>query len=233
MAFEPHPELFSRLERQYGDRDNVRIVQRAISDEAGVLPFYTSDEHPGIHSLAAFHPTHKPTVEVEVGLLDMELSRMGIGSVAALKIDTEGADLPALRGFDFAKRQPELVMAEFMDARSREHFGYTHHDMAEFMAGHGYETWVSEWAAIEEYGRAGEDLSHRWLGFTAYRSAGSPAWGNLVFVQPEDRPRLQAAVRSTLRRAGARKAAGAAPGARVAARVARRALKRLPTSRSR
>ena len=226
VAFEPHPELFARLQQKYHGQQHVRIVQRAIADETGILPFYTSEEHPGIHSLAAFHPTHKPTVEVEVSSLDTELSRLGIWSIAALKIDTEGADILALRGFDFARRRPELVMVEFMDDRSLEHFGYTHHDMAALMADHGYETWVSEWTPVAEYGRPGVATSHRWLGFTTYQPSGTPACGNLLFVQPQDRPRLQAAVRATLRRARVRSAIRAVPGERGAERIARRTLKR-------
>ena len=232
IAFEPHPELFRLLESRYRGQEHVRIVQRAISDEAGFLPFYTSDEHPGIHSLAAFHPTHKPTVEVEVRPLESELARLGIGQVAALKIDTEGADLLALRGLDFNQWRPELVMAEFMDDRSSEHFGYTHHDMSAFMAVRGYETWVSAWSTLEEYGRPGEELRHRWLGLSAYRRTDTPAWGNLFFVAPKDRSRLQAAVRSTLRMARAREAGQAVPGARTVAKLASRGLKRARAQRS-
>jgi FkbM family methyltransferase len=233
VAFEPHPELFALLKQTYAGQQHVRIVQRAISDKAGVLPFYTSDEHPGIHSLAAFHPTHKPTVQVEVSTLETELSRMSIRSVAALKIDTEGADLLALRSLNFVERRPELVMVEFMDKRSLEYFGYSHHDMAAFMADQGYETWVSEWAAIEEYGRTGEDPAHRWLGLSPYSRDRAPAWGNLICVQPEDRRRLQAAVRASLRRARAREIARAAPGARILARAARSGLRRVAALRSR
>lgn len=221
VAFEPHPELFAFLQRKYQHQHHVKIVQRAISDTPGVLPFYTSAEHPGIHSLAAFHPTHQATVEVEVSSLDLELSRVGVQAIAALKIDTEGADLLALKGCDFAERRPELVMVEFMDARSREYFGYTHHDMAALMGRNGYETWVSEWSSIEEYGRADEPADHRWLGFSAYRRDGDPAWGNLIFVRPEDRSRLRDAVGTTLRRARARQLAQAVPGSRVAAAMTR------------
>lgn len=221
VAFEPHPDLFAFLEREYANQPHVRIVQRAIADQPGRLAFYTSTVHPGIHSLAAFHPTHELQAEVAVNSLDDELSRINVTSVAALKVDTEGADLLVLRGFDFAKRQPELVMVEFMDNRSLEHFGYTHHDMASLMADQGYETWVSEWAAIEEYGRAGEAHSHTWLGFSSYRPCGTPACGNLIFVRPEDRPRLHSAVTATLRRGRARDAVRALPGARTAASIAR------------
>lgn len=226
VAFEPHPELFDRLATKYATYAHVTIVQRAISNEEGILPFYTSADHPGIHSLAAFHPTHKPTVEVKVSRLATELTLLGIRSVAALKIDTEGADLPALWGFDFTALRPELVMAEFMDDRSLKYFGYTHHDMAAYMAEQGYEAWVSAWAPIAEYARSGHAVSHRWLGFSSYEPRGVPAWGNLLFVRSEDRVRLHAAVRTTLRNARIRQVARAVPGASVATRLTRRALKR-------
>jgi hypothetical protein len=81
---------------------------------------------------------------VEVTTLDAELDRLDVADVSAMKIDVEGADFLALREFDLRRRRPELVMVDFMDDRSSEHFGYTHHDMARYMA--GYSRVVSEWA---------------------------------------------------------------------------------------
>ena len=226
VAFEPHPALFARLNDTYGKLPNVQCVQRAISDTPGRLPFYTSDTHSGINSLAAFHPTHRPTVTVVVSTLREELSRLNVGAVTAMKIDVEGADFLALRGFDFGAHRPELVMVEFMDDRSSKHFGYTHHDMARYMGSHGYDTWVSEWAPIVGYGREGIPSSHRWIGFHAYSGAGAPAHGNLVFVSPRDGRRLKVAVRQTVLRTRARGVARSIPGARSVVRCARHHLGR-------
>jgi FkbM family methyltransferase len=221
IAFEPHPALFAALAQRFNDDRHVLCVQKAISDEPGRLPFYTSNEHPGIHSLAPFDPTHEPTETVEVSTLSEELRALRVGDITALKIDVEGADFLALRGFDWDSARPELVMVEFMDSRSTEHFGYTHHDMAKFMKGKGYDTWVSEWAPLTEYRKAGDETPHRWMGFHAYDAHASPAHGNLLFVQPTDSPKLQRTVNRVSRLASARDAIRSIPGLRGAVRASR------------
>ena len=195
VAFEPHPDLYADLHHRFANDAAVVCVQKAVSDAPGNLPFYASTEHTGIHSLAPFHPTHRPIGEVAVVTLKDELAALQVASVVALKIDVEGSDLLALRGFDFDRYTPELLMVEFMDSRSLEHFGYTHHDMAAFMSGRGYETWVSEWAPLVDYAREGEESPHEWRGFHRYSPEGAPAHGNLLFVLPAGEQRLLRAVR--------------------------------------
>jgi len=115
------------------------------------------------------------------------LVNMRIDQVTVLKIDIEGADFLAVKSFDFDSFQPEVVMCEFMDERSQPNFGYTHHDMAAYMANLGYATFVSEWAPIVEYGRKGVATApHRFLQCVTYPLDHDPAWGNLIFV-PKDR----------------------------------------------
>jgi FkbM family methyltransferase len=221
VAFEPHPVLYAELVERFSGTRHVACVQKAISDESGRLPFYTSDEHPGIHSLAPFDPTHAPTEVVDVSTLSTELTALEVSEVTALKIDIEGADFLALRSFDWDSSRPELVMVEFMDSRSADHFGYTHHDMAAFMQTKGYQTWVSEWAPLTEYRKVGDETPHRWMGFHAYDPHASPAHGNLLFVQPADAPRLQRTVRRVSRRAAARDAIRSVPGVRRAVHACR------------
>ena len=217
VLFEPHPDLHAWLARTYAGNDAVTALQVAVSDEPGEMAFYTSDEHPGIHSLAPFHATHKPTTTVRVVRLADELDRLGVDKVTALKIDVEGADFLALRSFDFRRRRPQLIMVEFMDDRSARHFRYTHHDMARHMAANGYETFVSEWARLLEYGRQDDSQSHRWKRFRHYRHDWRPepgVWGNLLFVEPADAGKLKRTVARVLVEMQARMLVGAIPGAK-------------------
>ncbi len=104
-----------------------------------------------------------------------------------LKIDVEGADLPALKSFDFERWRPELVMCEYMDERTLEPWGYDHHDLVRYMARYGYAAFISEWAEIVEYSRRDvRTVPHRFLRCVRYPLDHSPAWGNLIFV-PEGR----------------------------------------------
>jgi FkbM family methyltransferase len=216
LAFEPHPQLHRELRTRFGRSQRVRIVQCAIADKPGELPFYTSSDHPGIHSLAPFHSSHEATAVVRVSTLSDELSRAGLERVTALKIDVEGADLLALKGLDFDHWRPEIAMIEFMDDRSEKHFGWNHHDAAEFMAARGYETWISEWTPLAEYNRAERDDGRpsRWLGLHAYDAADNPAHGNLIFVELGSGPRLEAAANAVEREIRLRATARMIPGLR-------------------
>ena len=184
IAFEPEPKNRAAFERHLAGFDDVVCLPNAVSDVTGERePFYVSREHYGIHSLKPFHETHQLAFEVETVCLNDVLTDMNVSSVTLLKVDIEGADFLALKGFDFARYQPELVMIEFMDERTSKHFGYTHHDVVAYMDERGYTTFVSEWAPIKEYGREGKSTPpHTWLQCVPYPLDHEPAWGNLIFV---------------------------------------------------
>ena len=183
IAFEPEQKNLQELRANLKGFTNVWCVAKAVSETCKQgIPFYLSRDHWGIHSLRPFHPTHDTTVSVDTVRLDETLSDLGINQVTVLKIDIEGADFLALKGFDFGRFQPEVVMCEFMDERSQANFGYSYHDMAGYMATVNYVTFVSEWAAIVEYGRKGVPISHTFLQCRPYPLDHDPAWGNLIFV---------------------------------------------------
>lgn len=184
IAFEPEPTNYRELCANLKDFPNVTCIAKAVSDVSGQgIPFYVSAEHWGIHSLKPFHATHHPTLTIDTVRLDETLVSMRIDQVTVLKTDIEGADFLALKSFDFDRFQPDVVMCEFMDERSQPTFGYSHHDMAAYMADLGYAAFVSEWAPIVEYGRKGVATApHRFLQCVPYPLDHNPAWGNLIFV---------------------------------------------------
>ncbi len=183
IAFEPEPTNYKELCVTFKDYSNITCISKAISDKSEHdISFYVSSDHWGIHSLKPFHKTHNLSVNVDAVRLDEELDNIRVDHVTLLKIDTEGADFLALKSFDFNRFQPEVIMCEFMDQRSKEHFGYTHHDMASYMDGFGYQTFVSEWAPIKEYARKGRPVSHTFLQCAPYPLNHDSSWGNLIFV---------------------------------------------------
>jgi FkbM family methyltransferase len=192
IAFEPEQTNRAEFQRKHAEFPKVTCLPNAVLDVSGrKLPFYVSDEHWGIHSLKPFHETHRLAYEVETVRLDETLEKMQIPGVTVLKIDAEGADFLALKGFDFEKYHPEVVMIEFMDDRSQPHFGYNHHEVCAYMKQRGYMTFVSAWSPIVSYGRqgvAGESSS--WLGCRPYPLDYEPSWGNLIFVAEEDSQKL-------------------------------------------
>ena len=145
IAFEPEANNYAAFQRNLAGFEKVTCTKKAVSDTTGEkVPFYVSDEHFGIHALKPFHETHRLAYEVETVRLDDVLRDLHIPQVTLLKIDIEGADFLALKGFDFEQYQPELVILEFMDERSSSNFSYTHHDVATYMDKCGYTTFVSE-----------------------------------------------------------------------------------------
>jgi len=186
LAFEPEPSNRSHFERNLARFKKVRCIPKVVSDVTGqTVTFYVSNIHSGIHSIAAFHKTHQPAFEAETVRLDDALVKYKIPEITILKVDTEGADFLVLKGLDFLKFRPELIMIEFMDDRSLKYFGYTHHDVARFMSNQGYATFVSAWKPISEYGQEGEPDRNVWIECGLYPLAQEPVWGNLIFVPKE------------------------------------------------
>ncbi len=189
LAFEPEENNRQVFLSKFDQNDKIQCVPKAVTDVSGNrIPFYTSEKHYGIHSIKPFHETHQSaSYEVETITLKDALNENNIDHVSFLKVDTEGADFLALKGFDWDKSKPELVMVEFMDDRSMKNFGYTHHDMAKYMAEKGYTCFVSEWEAIKSYGIKGQiSEPHQWVQCIKYPLDHEPSWGNLIFVPAKD-----------------------------------------------
>ena len=200
LAFEPEEKNRQVFQQRLAQFKQVDCIPKAVSDVTGdKVPFYVSQEHYGIHSLKPWHDTHELADEVETIRLEEILKQKEIPSGTFLKIDIEGADFLALKGFDFQKYRPELVMIEFMDERTQPNFNYTHHDVVAYMKERGYITFVSEWEPIKEYGREGQKTPpHRWKQCIPYPVDHQPAWGNLIFVLQEDRQRCETTLSSYL-----------------------------------
>jgi len=183
LAIEPDSTNRAELVRCYGGFPNVRIDPRAVGEGDGELvTFYTSEVSSGISTLAPFHPSHRPTAEVETVRLDSLLVHER--EVTVLKTDLEGWDLMALRTFPWGRLHPRVVVSEFDDAKTTR-LGYTFHDLAGFLVGCGYTVLVSEWLPVVEYG-----LQHEWRSIRTYPLAlTDPAgWGNLIAVDPDLAP---------------------------------------------
>lgn len=91
VAFEPirqNRELAASNAARNGIA-NVRMVDKAVGDTEGQLTLYRSDSDCGTHSA---RPSSGTSERVEVVRLDGWVSREGLTSIAALKIDVEGFD---------------------------------------------------------------------------------------------------------------------------------------------
>lgn len=182
ICIEPEEHNWKALREKYGTSPRVQLHKVAVSSVKGRFPFFVSAEHWGIHSMQPWHETHKGAGVVDTTLLAYIVHE----PVSLLRLNIEGSELPALKGYDLHKFAPEMALVEFYDSRTEKFFNYNHHDIANYMKPYGYTVWISEWAEVEEYSRQGvKTVPHRHLGIGKYPLDHAPAWGNLIFVKDE------------------------------------------------
>ncbi len=175
-CFEPDEENRRYLQKNVSGFSKVKIDPRAVSDHAAHgETFYRSQQSSGISGLLAFHESHENADSVSVTTLS-EVFWDDTRHPRFLKIDVEGFDLNVLRGMPWDRMHPDVVLCEFEDAKT-ELLGHTYLDIADYLVGHGYTVYLSEWHPIVRYG-----VKHDWLGLKRYpcRTESKEAWGNLL-----------------------------------------------------
>ena len=196
-AFEPDPANRAKLVARIKDKPNVILSEEAVSDTPGQeVAFYASDESSGISALSAFRDTHREVARVRTVTLDTVVARHDIARIDFLKIDVEGFEMAVLRGLDFDRIKPAVVLAEYEDDKTRPH-GYDVHDLCRFLTARGYHVYVSEWHPIERYG-----IKHSFRRIQRYPCEVPPdSLGNLIGFQSDPAPeRLKAAIRAAVDR---------------------------------
>lgn len=175
VAYEPDPCNREQFQQRVGLNPRVQLSSAAISDTpTKSASLFTSPTSTGISTLSAFHDSHEPTTTVEVVTLREDLSAREVRRVDFLKVDIEGFDLFALKGFDWTYA-PRFVVFEFEDRKTCP-LGYSLADSSLFAASHGYNLIYSVWEPIVEYG-----TRHRWRGlFTDPPLDSSECWGNVI-----------------------------------------------------
>jgi hypothetical protein len=153
----------------------LQLSAAAVSDRpAESVSFFTSPVSTGVSTLSAFHESHEPTAHVDVVTLEQDLRSRGVRNVDFLKVDIEGFDFLALKGFDWTYA-PRFVLYEFEDRKTGP-LGYSLADSSSFAAGRGYHLVYSVWEPIVEYG-----IRHKWRGlFAAPPSDVASCWGNVL-----------------------------------------------------
>ena len=135
LMVEPVPYVFERLRRNYDGVAGVTLVNAAVADRDGTLPFFhlrdapaaeraqLPDWYDGVGSLSrAAVLSHAPQmpdiadriVETEVEALTFAglCERHGLEAVDLIVIDAEGADWEILSTIDLARHRPRLVVYE-------------------------------------------------------------------------------------------------------------------------
>lgn len=186
FAFEPDKENFKALKNNYINNEKVVCFRNAISDSDGYIKFFISNKYWGINSIKPFDKTHSSWIKVKSIKLKTFINEHKLKKIDFLKIDIEGADYLALKGMDFSRCKPIMVMCEFMDSRSKPFFNYDHHDMVKYMDKYGYTAYIFEWSEIiGGYSEKGvnKGVTTRFVKYEKYPSKSKLYWGNVVFVR--------------------------------------------------
>lgn len=192
IGFEPDPYNQKKIPVIQG----LKLYQEAVSNKDGeVLTFYASNESSGISSLSSFHASHRPVAQVKTISLRAVVEKEGIQKVDFLKIDIEGHDLFALKGFPFEKCTPEIILCEFEDYKTVP-LGYTYKDLGDFLLEKGYVVYLSEWYPIVRYGS-----QHQWRNIRLYPTKLEDArgWGNYIAVKESEKDRFAKILHQYLR----------------------------------
>jgi FkbM family methyltransferase len=146
FAFEPNPRIFGKLEANIR-RNNLEAFvspqQSAVSDRDGWTCFFLSRrDNSTSSSLASLGPGHQHTGEmVQVHTIDLStfVRRQANQQLAGLiKLDIEGAELPALRGARELLVQDRPVLIVEVYPALTQAFGYSFGDLREFLRTCGY-----------------------------------------------------------------------------------------------
>lgn len=113
LSFEPVPATFAGLQANTASDPKIEAVQLALGDMDGTAKM-TAMETSGQNTLNMSAKPGAPTVDIQVRTLDAFCAERGISEIGVLKIDTEGYEMPVLRG---AKRMLEngaikMILAE-------------------------------------------------------------------------------------------------------------------------
>ncbi len=181
VAYEPDPANRLELQQRIGSHPRLQVSAAAVSDQpVQTAPLFTSPVSAGISSLSAFHETHRAATVVEVVTLEDDLAARGITRVDFLKVDAEGFDYFALRGFDWTAYTPRFVLYEFED-RKTVRLGHSLAESSAYVARLGYHLVYSVWEPIVQYG-----TRHQWRGlFTALPPDVAACWGNVLCFRDE------------------------------------------------
>ncbi len=107
--FEPDPREFDRLKKSFNNRNNYIVLNSVLSDSVGETDFYlcrkqqvSSVYPPNFKFLEKFPDAERlgivKRMRIPTDTLDRQLKKNGINDIAFIKIDTQGYELPILRG---------------------------------------------------------------------------------------------------------------------------------------
>lgn len=165
LMVEPNPGAFARLRQAYGDNERVILVNTAIADRDGRIPFYEIaapiNEHDWelVGSYDALGSLSKEALlshgwiaDVEQRIVETDVECMRFASLCEkhaieqldlLVVDTEGYDFEVLRSADLERLRPRLLIYEHALLEDRDYAKCR--EMLERLGYGLIEEWLDTW----------------------------------------------------------------------------------------
>ncbi len=151
VAFEPVREIAEALNANLAANGFTHVVVKmmALSDAEGELPIYRANRpirdgtiNDGMGSLFIGDRGREKAGTIPVSTLDRQIAGLGLTKVDLIKMDIEGAELPALRGAEALLRRDRPVLIIEVQEEAARAGGYTTADLFAHLAqlGYGFET---------------------------------------------------------------------------------------------
>ena len=120
IAFEPMPSTFFALDKSLGTSTNIMLVQKALSENAGVSYFSASRENDVTAHLV--EKENNETLKVEVTTADLITKNDSTLQPNVIKIDVEGFEEDVLKGgmITFSNKKCRHILVEMHFTRMDE-----------------------------------------------------------------------------------------------------------------
>lgn len=119
-SIELHPDTFNSLCKRFSNIKNVNIINTAVSDIDGEVPFYAgADQY--TNNIIGHDTSFNPNKEIgKSNSCRLDTLLMNCGNIKLIKIDVEGADIRVLKGISGIINNVEYILLE---CHFDEHWG--------------------------------------------------------------------------------------------------------------
>ncbi|MEH3146495.1 MAG: FkbM family methyltransferase [Methylobacterium frigidaeris] len=146
-AFEPMAAIHAKLAANVAANgfSQVRLVASGVSDRPGTQAIYAStglycdgSEHEGLGTLYATAERGRLSAEIDLTTIDAVVGREGLTRLDGIKLDIEGAELPAIRGAAESLRRFRPWLIVEIGTETCEAAGYEPADLLAALPGYRF-----------------------------------------------------------------------------------------------